>query len=96
MITSRKLRQKLEEVMDMLISNYTPAQWDAKNAIDVARYKEAKKVFVEADDAIGLCDVDWDNDDADDDYEAIAQLMDRLGCEIEMMEEDLNVYLVNE
>lgn len=91
MITSRELRSKLEEVIDMLISNYTPAQWDAKNAIDVARYKEAKKVFVEADDAIGLCDVDWD-DGAADDYDVISQLMDRLGCEIDMMEEDLNMY----
>lgn len=91
MITSRELRTKLEDVMDMLTSNYTPAQWDAKNEIDVARYKEAKKVYEEADDAIGLCDIDWD-DGADDDYDAISQLMDRLGCEIEMMEEDLNIY----
>ena len=91
MITSRELRTKLEEVMDMLTSNYTPAQWNAKNEIDVARYKEAKKVYEEADDAIGLCDIDW-NDGADDDYDAISQIMDRLGCEIEMMEEDLNIY----
>ena len=91
MITSRELRVKLEEVMDMLTSNYTPAQWNAKDKIDVARYKEAKKVYEEADDAIGLCDIDWD-DGADDDYDVISQIMDRLGCEIEMMEEDLNIY----
>lgn len=88
MITSRELRNKLEEVMDMLTSNYSPAQWDAKSEVDKARYKEAKKLYDEADDAIGLCEIDWD-DSTDEDYDAIAELMDKLSCEIEMMEEDL-------
>ena len=91
MITSRELRNKLQEVMDMLTSNYTPAQWDAKDKTDVARYKEAKKVYEEVDDAIDLCEIDWD-DSSDEDYDAIAELMDKLSCEIEMMEDDLNIY----
>lgn len=90
MITSRELRTKLEEVIDMLISNYTPAQWDAKNEIDIARYEEAKKVYDEADDAISFEEVIWD-DSSDEDYEAISQLMDNLSCEIDMMEEDLSI-----
>lgn len=90
-MTAKELRKKLEEIMDMLMSDYTPAQWDAKNEIDIARYKEARKVYEEAEDAIGLCDIDW-NDSSDEDYEVISQLMDRLSCEIEMMEEDLNIY----
>jgi len=91
MMNAKELRNDLEETMDMLVSNYTPAQWDAKNEIDIARYKEAKKVYEEAEDAIGLCEIDWSDDPDDEDYEAISQLMDKLCCEIEMMEEDLNI-----
>lgn len=88
MITSRELRQKLEDIMTMLTSNYSPAQWDAKSEIDKARYREAKKLYDEADDAIDLCEIDWD-DNSDEDYDAIAELMNKLSCEIDMMEEDL-------
>ena len=90
MNTSKDLRSKLEEVMDMITSNYTPAQWSIKNEIDKARYKEAKKVYEEVAEAIDLCAIDWD-DGADDDFDAIAQLMYRLSHEIEMMEEYANI-----
>lgn len=91
MMNAKELRSKLEEIMDMLVSNYSPAQWDAKNEIDLARYHEAKKVYEEAEDAIGLCEIDWSDDPDDEDYDTISQLMDKLSCEIDMMEEDLNI-----
>ena len=91
MITSTELRNKLDDVMDMLTSNYTPTQWKAKKEIDVARHKEAKRVYKEAKDAISFEDIDWDDDTFYEDYEAISQLIGRLGREIEKMEEDLNI-----
>jgi hypothetical protein len=43
MITSRELRNKLEEVMDMLTSNYTPAQWNAKTKLIQLGTKKLRK-----------------------------------------------------
>ena len=90
MIKPTKLRAKLEDVMDMLTSDYTPAQWDAKNEVDVARYKEAKNVYEEAYAAISFCDIEL-VDDSYEDYYTIAYLMDKLSCELEMIEEDFSI-----
>ena len=90
MITSRDLRNNLEDIMYILTSDYAPDKWNAKNEISVAIYKEAKKVYKEADDAISLEDICWDYS-SDEDHYVIADLMDKLSCELEMMEEDFDI-----
>lgn len=89
MITSTELRTKLEDVIDMLNSDYTPEQWVVKAEVDAARYAEAKKVHGEVDTIVEQCDIDWD-DNWREDYKAINQLMDKLVRHIDMMEDDLN------
>lgn len=92
MITLRELRIKLETIMDMIKSNYPQAKYDTKNKKDIAIYKLAKRVYEEADEAFyfGYYDYDYDND-FNKDFKTIDQLLDKLECEIEMMEEDLNI-----
>lgn len=77
------LRNKLEEVIDILNSDYTPEQWKNKEKIDMARYEEAKKTYNEAETAIEY--LDWDGS-SDEDYEAITELMDKLSRKINMIE----------
>lgn len=98
MITSRDLRVKLEKMMEFILRNYRPAKYDPKSAIDRAVYKEAKKIYEEADDALCSCDIEWIYhhngdwvDNFNEDYDAIAELIDKLSCEIEMMEEDFGI-----
>lgn len=90
MITLRELRIKLETIMDMITSNYPQAKYDTKNKKDIAIYKLAKRVYEEADEAFYSDDYDYDND-FNKDFKTIGQLLDKLECEIEMMEEDLNI-----
>lgn len=90
MMTSREMRKNLEDTVDMLTSDYTPDQWKNKKKIDLARYTVAKSVYDEVNDAISFDKVIWDYS-SDEDYDAISQLMDKLYCEIDMMEEDLNI-----
>lgn len=90
MIKSTELQAKLEAMMEIITCNYSPAKYDPEIAIDVARYRTAKRVYEEADDALCSCDIDWDSY-SEEDYNAIAELMEKLYCEIEMMEEDLGI-----
>lgn len=90
MIKSTEVRIKLETIMEMIESHYRPAKYDAKNEKDIAMYKLAKRVYEEADEMFYFSFIDYDND-YDEDFEAISKLLDKLGCEIEMMEEDLNI-----
>ena len=75
------LRSSLEEVMNLFKGDYSPAQWDIKKEIDLARYNEAKKLYDRAIEE----DIDWDNS-SDEDYEAISHLMDKLSRKINMIE----------
>lgn len=91
MIKAKDLRQKLEDAITMLTSDYSPEQWEAKSEVDKARHKEAMKLYDEADDAIGLCEIDWD-DSSDEDYDAITLLMDKLAIEIQKLERKIESY----
>lgn len=91
MIKAKDLRKKLEDVIDMLTSDYSPEQWKAKKEIDIARRNEAMKIYDEADDAIGLCEIDWD-DSSYVDYDAIKLLMDKLAIEIQKLERKIESY----
>lgn len=92
MITSKELRIKLETIMEMIKNNYPQAKYNPKNEKDIAIYKLAKRVYEEADETFyfGHYNYDYDND-FNKDFKAIEQLLDKLECEIEMMEEDLNI-----
>lgn len=79
------LRNRLEEVIYMMNSNYDPEQWKVKETIDMARYNEAKKIYNEVKNAIDSDSIDWTNS-SDEDYEAISQLMERLNRKIDSID----------
>lgn len=88
MIKGEYLKKRLEEVLDMLDSDYSPEQWKFKEEIDLDRYQEAKKLYDEANDAISMNHIDWSTA-SDEEYDTISRLIDTLDSKIDMIEEDL-------
>ena len=86
LIMVKDLRSILEEAIDLLGSNYTETQWKDKADIDLARYRVAKKAYKEVSKHIERGEIYCDTEE---EYEAINQLMYKLGRKLESIEEEM-------
>ena len=86
----KDLRSILEEAIDLLDRNYTENKWKAKANIDLAIYKVAKKAYKEVSKYIERGEIYCDTEE---EYEAINQLIYKLGRKLESIEEEMTSWV---